>query len=153
MKLGESAVSEGGGGSGCQCVMDSGLIGSTVGRVPREQNMLMGHLPRAIYISRYTSMRREIGNLLPNNRRQRRTCYALCHIRVRQALDRTCPLAIMLPRLAGEQTWSRRAFSRLDAARLPAARPPLPCSQKLVLPRAAGSPASINPPRHGSLAP
>ena len=22
----------------------------------------------------------EIGNLLPNNRRQRRTCYALCHI-------------------------------------------------------------------------
>jgi hypothetical protein len=23
---------------------------------------------------------REIGNLLPNNRRQRRTCYALCHI-------------------------------------------------------------------------
>ena len=24
--------------------------------------------------------KREIGNLLPNNRRQRRTCYALCHI-------------------------------------------------------------------------
>ena len=24
--------------------------------------------------------RRQIGNLLPNNRRQRRTCYALCHI-------------------------------------------------------------------------
>jgi len=24
--------------------------------------------------------RREIGNLLPNNQRQRRTCYALCHI-------------------------------------------------------------------------
>ena len=23
---------------------------------------------------------REIGKLLPNNRRQRRTCYALCHI-------------------------------------------------------------------------
>ena len=23
---------------------------------------------------------REIGNLLPNNQRQRRTCYALCHI-------------------------------------------------------------------------
>ena len=23
---------------------------------------------------------REIGNLLPNNRRQRRTCYALCHL-------------------------------------------------------------------------
>ena len=23
---------------------------------------------------------KEIGNLLPNNRRQRRTCYALCHI-------------------------------------------------------------------------
>ena len=26
------------------------------------------------------SYEREIGNLLPNNRRQRRTCYALCHI-------------------------------------------------------------------------
>ena len=25
-------------------------------------------------------LEREIGNLLPNNRRQRRTCYALCHI-------------------------------------------------------------------------
>ena len=25
-------------------------------------------------------LHREIGNLLPNNRRQRRTCYALCHI-------------------------------------------------------------------------
>ena len=24
--------------------------------------------------------KREIGNLLPNNRRQRRTCYALCHL-------------------------------------------------------------------------
>ena len=23
---------------------------------------------------------REIGNLLPNNRRQRRTCYAFCHL-------------------------------------------------------------------------
>ena len=23
---------------------------------------------------------RDIGNLLPNNQRQRRTCYALCHI-------------------------------------------------------------------------
>jgi len=27
-----------------------------------------------------THSEREIGNLLPNNRRQRRTCYALCHI-------------------------------------------------------------------------
>ena len=27
-----------------------------------------------------TTYPREIGNLLPNNRRQRRTCYALCHI-------------------------------------------------------------------------
>jgi len=26
------------------------------------------------------SAERELGNLLPNNRRQRRTCYALCHI-------------------------------------------------------------------------
>ena len=25
---------------------------------------------------------REIGNVLPNNQRQRRTCYALCHILV-----------------------------------------------------------------------
>jgi hypothetical protein len=25
-------------------------------------------------------LRREMGNLLPNNRRQRRTCYALCHL-------------------------------------------------------------------------
>jgi hypothetical protein len=25
-------------------------------------------------------LRVEIGNLLPNNRRQRRTCYALCHL-------------------------------------------------------------------------
>ena len=28
----------------------------------------------------YASDPREIGNLLPNHRRQRRTCYALCHI-------------------------------------------------------------------------
>ena len=28
----------------------------------------------------HACLRREIGNLLPNNRRRRRTCYALCHI-------------------------------------------------------------------------
>ena len=31
-------------------------------------------------ITTLLSPSREIGNLLPNNRRQRRTCYALCHI-------------------------------------------------------------------------
>ena len=36
-----------------------------------------GSIANATY--RGTSLR-EIGNLLPNNRRQRRTCYALCHI-------------------------------------------------------------------------
>ena len=30
--------------------------------------------------SLFPALAREIGNLLPNNRRQRRTCYALCHI-------------------------------------------------------------------------
>ena len=30
-------------------VIDSGLVGSTVGGVPREQKMLKGHLPRVIY--------------------------------------------------------------------------------------------------------
>ena len=33
---------------------------------------------------------REIGNLLPNNRRQRRTCYALCHILYPLSAAQTC---------------------------------------------------------------
>ena len=38
----------------------------------------VGLFGRARYPCR--TLRREIGNLLPNNRRHRRTCYALCHI-------------------------------------------------------------------------
>ena len=41
-------------------------------RRPRKP-LLIGRLPSGLN-------RREIGNLLPNNRRQRRTCYAFCHI-------------------------------------------------------------------------
>ena len=33
----------------CPCLIDSGLVGSTVGRVPREQKMLKGFLGRIIY--------------------------------------------------------------------------------------------------------
>jgi len=39
----------------------------------RQKNHLLGHASIEL-------PEREIGNLLPNNRRQRRTCYALCHI-------------------------------------------------------------------------
>ena len=35
---------------------------------------------RILVLPREGLVFREIGNLLPNNRRQRRTCYALCHI-------------------------------------------------------------------------
>ena len=42
--------------------------------VPRGE----GLFGRARYPCR--TLRREISNLLPNNRRHRRTCYALCHI-------------------------------------------------------------------------
>ena len=47
----------------------------------------MGEVPLYIDVvcsrlrwTRPETVLREIGNLLPNNRRQRRTCYALCHI-------------------------------------------------------------------------
>jgi len=39
-----------------QSVIDSGSVGSGV---PREQKMLKGHLPRVIYITKYTSLRRK----------------------------------------------------------------------------------------------
>ena len=35
---------------------------------------------RILTLERKEEEEGEIGNLLPNNRRQRRTCYALCHI-------------------------------------------------------------------------
>ena len=38
------------------------------------------HLSDQIQNQHCRAHQREIGNLLPNNRRQRRTCYALCHI-------------------------------------------------------------------------
>ena len=37
---------------------DSGLVGSTVGGIPREQKMLQGHLPRVRYHQVYSSIRR-----------------------------------------------------------------------------------------------
>ena len=36
--------------------------------------------PRTRFATSHPAPEREIGNLLRNNRRQRRTCYALCHI-------------------------------------------------------------------------
>jgi hypothetical protein len=34
----------------CRCrVIDKGLVGSTLGGVPREQTMLKGHLPMVVY--------------------------------------------------------------------------------------------------------
>ena len=42
---------------------------------------------------------REIGNLLPNNQRQRRTCYALCHI--------LYPVAAALEMNSPPGPWSR----------------------------------------------
>jgi len=44
---------------------------------PRRGVFLMSEVPQYTASGR---VGREIGNLLPNNRRQRRTCYALCHI-------------------------------------------------------------------------
>ena len=39
-----------------------------------------GTFARQRLVAPLPRLKREIGNLLPNNRRQRRTCYALCHI-------------------------------------------------------------------------
>jgi len=48
---------------------------------PRGWGALSGSPPaRPACIARKSEGQREIGNLLPNNRRQRRTCYALCPI-------------------------------------------------------------------------
>ena len=44
---------------------------------PRRGLFLVNEVP--VYPCRFRA-KREVGNLLPNNRRQRRTCYALCHI-------------------------------------------------------------------------
>ena len=50
---------------------------TTTCRITRRADLIR---EQVFYFKARQSQSREIGNLLPNNQRQRRTCYALCHI-------------------------------------------------------------------------